>query len=1035
MNSVKLFLSVFLIYSAQVSILPQQKITSSTFGSIEARQIGPAVMSGRITAIDAGNKESRIIFVGSAGGGIWKSINGGASFKPVFDKYNQAIGCITIDQKNPQIIWAGTGECNMRNSVSVGDGIYKSDDGGDSWKRLGLENSEHISKIVIDPSISNIVYAAVPGALWSDSQDRGLYKTTDGGKTWLKILYVNEKTGCADIEVDPKEPNRIYASMWQFRRTPWSFTSGGEGSGLYKSEDGGKSWKHIDKQFSPDGLLGRICLAVAPTEPKNIYALVESNKTALYSSTDFGENWTKESATENATARPFYFSTLVVDPTDAKRIYRPTFNLSISVDGGKSFTEPNFEAGWVHSDHHALWVDPQNSSHLLLGTDGGVYLSLDRGYNWRFLNNLPVSQFYHVSYDNETPYNVTGGLQDNGSWCGPSRSADGIKNGDWKSVGGGDGFWAWRDKLDKDVFYSESQGGEIQKYNIITNEGKDIKPYPLTGEGKLRFNWNTPIQLSPTDPTVMYIGAQFLYKTTNRGNSWDRISPDLTTNDTNKQKQEESGGLSIDNSAAENHCTIFTICESPMNKNLIWAGTDDGNIQVTNNGGKKWDNVVSNIPGLPLHTWVSSIEASSFNENTAYATFDGHAFGDMKVYLFKTTDLGKTWRQITSPDFKGYAHKIKEDPINNNLLFLGTEFGLFISIDGGEDWAQFTSKLPNVAVRDIAIHPETNDLILATHGRGIYIIDDITPLRKLTKEILSSDAAILASGINYIDGPSYGVISMGTAGEFLGQNPSEEAPITYYLKDRALIGDVYIEIYDKDGKLLNKIAASKMKGINRVTWAMRMKPPKVATAVRITYGGFIGPMYPEGTYTVKLIKGDKTYTDKLVLSVDPKCIHSKEDRALQYKTSMKLYNLQEELAYLSEIIKRAGGQAAALADSVKKDDLKNSLKEFSGKLKDLSKTIIASKEGTGITGEEKLREKLSELYGGVVQYPGRPTDSQIERVKGLEDEFNKAIDTKDKIISDYLEKINFQLSAAGMKKLELYSRDQFVIDRDKEKGV
>jgi photosystem II stability/assembly factor-like uncharacterized protein len=1027
---------VLLIYSAQVSILPQQniKITSSTFGSIEARQLGPAAMSGRITAIDAVNKESRIIIVGSAGGGIWKSINGGASFKPVFEKYNQAIGCITIDQKNPQIIWSGTGECNMRNSVSVGDGIYKSEDGGDSWKKSGLENSEHISKIVIDPSNSNIVYAAVPGALWSDSQDRGLYKTTDGGKTWLKILYVNEKTGCADIEVDPKEPNRLYASTWQFRRTPWSFSSGGEGSGLYKSEDGGKSWKHIDKQFSPDGLLGRICLAVAPTEPKNIYAVVESKKTALYSSTDYGENWNKESATENAIARPFYFSTLVVDPTDAKRIYRPTFNLSISVDGGKSFTEPTFDAGWVHSDHHALWIDPLNSSHLLLGTDGGVYLSLDRGYNWRFLNNLPVSQFYHVSYDNDVPYNVMGGLQDNGSWVGPSRNANGIKNGDWKMIGWGDGFWAWRDKLDKDIFYSESQGGEIQRYNIKTNEGKGIKPYPLTGEGKLRFNWNTPIQMSPTDPTIMYMGAQFLYKTTNRGNTWMRISPDLTTNDAEKQKQEESGGLSIDNSAAENHCTVFSICESPKNKNLIWVGTDDGNIQVTKDGGKKWNNVVGNIPGLPPHTWVSSIEAGSFDENTAYATFDGHAFGDMKVYLFKTTDLGKTWVQITSPDIKGYAHKIKEDIVNKNLLFLGTEFGLYITIDGGANWAQFTGKLPNVAVRDIVVQPETNDLLLATHGRGIFIIDDITPIRNLTKDILASDAAILPSGTNYIDGPSYGS-SQSTAGEFIGQNPSEEAAITYYLKDRALVGDVYIEIYDKGGKLLNKIPATKRKGINQVTWSMRMKPPKVATAVRLAYGGLTGPMYPEGTYTVKLVKGDKVFTEKLVLAVDPKCIHSKEDRALQNETAMKLYNLQEELAYLSELIKRAGKEATAAADSVKKDDGKNNLKEFAGKLNDLSITLIASKEGTGITGEEKLREKLSALYGGVVGYPGRPTDSQLERVKGLEDEFKKAVDAKDKIINNYLEKINLQLTSSAMKKLELYSREQFVIDRDKEKGV
>ena len=1036
MKSLKLLLSLFLLLLVQPDIFSQQnvKITSSTFGSIEARQIGPAAMSGRITAIDAVDREPRIIYVGSAGGGIWKSVNGGASFKPVFDKYNQSIGCLVIDQKHPDTIWAGTGECNMRNSVSVGDGLYKSVDGGDNWKKVGLETSEHISRIVIDPSNSDVVYVSVPGALWSDSPDRGLYKTTDGGKNWTKTLYINEKTGCADVQVDPKEPYRIYASMWQFRRTPWSFSSGGEGSGLYKSEDNGKTWKHIDKQFSPDGLLGRICLAVAPTEPKNIYAMVESNKTALYSSTDYGENWKKESATENATARPFYFSVLVVDPTDAKRIYRPTFNLSISVDGGKSFTEPSFESGWVHSDHHAIWINPNNPSHLLLGSDGGVFLSLDKGYNWRFLNNLPVSQFYHVSYDNENPYNIMGGLQDNGSWFGPSKSPNGIKNADWKMIGGGDGFWAWRDRQNKDIFYSESQGGSIQRYNIQTNEGKEVKPYELTGEVKLRFNWNTPIQISPSDPKVMYIGAQYLYKTTNRGDSWARISPDLTTNDPQKQKQEESGGLSIDNSAAENHCTIFSICESPRNKKLIWVGTDDGNLQVTKDDGKNWTTVVNNVPGLPAHTWVSSIEASSFDENIAYATFDGHAFGDMKTYLYKTSDLGKTWKLLSSSDLKGYAHKIKEDIVNKNLLFLGTEFGLFASIDGGENWAQFTGKVPNVAIRDIAIQPNTSDLLLATHGRGIFIIDDITPIRNLTKEVLNSEAEILPSRTNYIDGPTYGS-AFGNAGEFIGQNPVEEAAITYYIKDRMLIGDVNIEIYDKDGKLLSKIPGTKRKGINRVTWPMRMKPPKVATAVRITYGGLFGPQYPEGTYTVKLIKGDKVFTQKMNIAVDPACIHSKEDRTLQFNSSLKLYNMQEDLAYLSEVINRINKDALALADAIKQDDLNKQLKEFSNKLTELSKTIIASKEGTGITGEEKIREKLSQLYSSIINFPGRPTDSQLQRVKGLEDEFNKAVITKDKIFTDYLGKINSKLTLSGSKKLEIYSKEQFATDRDKEKGI
>jgi photosystem II stability/assembly factor-like uncharacterized protein len=1008
-------------------------LNSSSFGSMNARQIGPAVMSGRITAIDAVDNDGRIMYVGGADGGVWKSITGGTLFKPIFDKYSQSIGAITIDQKNPDIVWVGTGESNMRNTVSVGTGIYKTLDGGDDWQKMGLDNTEHISKIVIDPDNDNIVYVAAPGPLWSNSEDRGLYKTADGGQTWEKILYVDEKTGCADIILDPRNPDIIYASMWEFRRKPWTFSSGGPGSGLFKSIDGGHSWNRIDKDFSEGGELGRICLAVSPSDPKLIYAIAESKNTGLFQSTDGGETWTRNnSASGNVTARPFYFSVLQVDPSDAKRIYRPAYSLSISDDGGQSFRQASFEGGWVHSDHHALWIDPKNPKHLYLGTDGGVYVSFDRGNNWLFLNTLPLSQYYHITFDYENPYNLYGGLQDNGSWMGPSKSPGGIRGRDWLPVGFGDGFCVMPDLTDKDIVYWEYQGGQIGRFSKKTNESKDIQPYPKEGEPKLRYNWNTPIYQSPNDKSVFYIGAQYLYRTSNKGDTWDKISPDLTTNDPEKEKQAESGGLSVDNSSAENHCTIYTICESGLDANLIWVGTDDGNIQVTENGGDKWTNVVANLPNLPKCTWCSSIEASRYDRNTAYATFDGHAFGDMKTYIFKTTDLGRTWRSLSTPDLKGYAHKIKEDIEDRDLLFLGTEMGLFVSIDGGYVWAQYTANVPDVAIRDINIQPQTNDLLLASHGRGILIVDDITPLRHINHEVLSQDAAFLPTRPNYLNIGEYSGNYPDEAGNFVGPNPTEDAVITYYLKERAIIGDFRIEVYNSEGKLIKTLEGSKRKGINRVTWDMRMKLPRVATGVRLDYGGFISPLVPEGNYTVKLIKGDKTYTTNLDLKVDPNSPYSKEERDAQYGTFIKLYNMEEDLAFFVDRINVAKTEAGALLKKENlSDELKQSLKSLTDTLEGLRKTLVATQGGTGITGEEQLREKLGDLYGSISSYNGKPTDSQMDRVKGLEYDFQKANESAENISKTHLEKVNAELQKAGMNKIELETREAW--DKKTEK--
>ena len=500
--------------SATVSY-SQTTVNSSTFGMMEARWLGPGTMSGRITAIEGVAQDGKTIYVGTAGGGIWKTTNAGASFKPIFDKYCQSIGAIAIDPKNPKIIYAATGESNMRNSVSIGDGIYKSTDAGENWTKLGLEKTEHIAKLVINPTNTNTIYAAVPGPLWSSSKERGLYKSTDGGKSFEKILFISEDAGCADVAVDPQHPDTVYASTWEFRRKPYAFNSGGNGSGFWKSTDGGKTWKEI-KNGLPAKPFGRIAFTVAPSAPQNLVAIVEANETGLYISADGGENWKKQSATFNVVSRPFYFSTIVIDPKDPKRVYRPALSFSYSSDGGYSFADASNEGGWVHSDHHALWINPNNTNQLYLGTDGGVYISLDKGATWSFVQSLPVGQFYHAAVDDRKPYNIYGGLQDNGSWTGPSAASGGVSNANWKSLNGGDGFWVQPDPNDIYTAYAESQGGNINRINLVNNKAVNIKPQQAPGDDKLRWNWNTPIVIGAANKKNLYSGSQYLYKSTDQ---------------------------------------------------------------------------------------------------------------------------------------------------------------------------------------------------------------------------------------------------------------------------------------------------------------------------------------------------------------------------------------------------------------------------------------------------------------------------------------------------------------------------------------
>ena len=953
------------------------KIDADTFGGLEARAIGPAAMSGRISAIDASPGDRLTVWVGSAGGGLWKSVDGGLAFKPVFDKYSQSIGAITVDPKNPKTVWVGTGETCVRNSVSVGDGLYKTTDGGESWQKVGLRDSERIAKIVIDPADSNTVLACATGHAFDSHSERGVFRTTDGGKTWEKTLFVNDDTGCSDLAIDPQDGRVVYAGLWQFRRKPYFFTSGGPGSGFYKSTDGGKTWRKVTKGL-PAGELGRIALSVSPARTSVIYATVEAKESAVYRSDDLGESWEKTSMSSSVLARPFYFSHLLADPKDWKRVYKPGFSLYLSEDGGKTFADIG---DGTHSDVHALWVDPRTTDHLIMGTDGGVYVSHDRGAKWRFVGSLPVSQFYHVSYDMEWPYNVYGGLQDNSTWYTPSRRPGPIQNKHWNSLTGGDGFWAFVDPDDPDVVYNESQGGNLFRIRKSTLEQKEIKPSPKAGEPKYRFNWNTPIHLSPNDKGTIYYAAQFLFRSKDRGDSWERISPDLTTNDPAKQKQMESGGLTTDNSTAENHCTIFVIAESPKNPDVIWVGTDDGNVQVTRDGGKTWTNVVGNIPGLPKNAWVSSVQAGPFDEGTTYATFDNHMVGDMKTYVFRTTDFGKTWEGLATAELKGYAHVVKEDVVNPDLLFLGTELGLFVSVDGGKQWSQFTGNLPNVAVRDIAIHPRDHDLILATHGRGVYIVDDVTPLRALTRDVVQKDVAFLASR------PAPLLLSanefvFADDSQFDGQNPPEAAMISYYLRKRHLVGDLKLEIYDEKGTLVSTLPGGKRRGVNRVAWPMRGPAPKMPKAADLVFGSLLGPRPPEGTYRVKMIKGKDTYESTVSLVPDPRSRATAEDRRLQRETVGKLHALLGQLTFTVERIADLRDQARARAEGLPKGDaLPKRLEAFADAMEARRAALVSTKESEGgISGDEKLREEMGTLYGNVNSYEGRPTESQVNRM-------------------------------------------------------
>jgi photosystem II stability/assembly factor-like uncharacterized protein len=1031
-----------LLATLSTSALPQAtqpaaaKVDSETISGLGARNIGSAAMSGRVSALVAVPEGNRLtIYVGAASGGLWKSVNGGTSYKPVFDKESvQSIGAVAIDPTNPKVIWVGTGESWTRNSVSVGNGIYRSVDGGDNWTNMGLGESERIAKILIDSTAPNTVYACVPGKLWSDSEDRGVYKTTNGGQSWTKILKgSNASTGCSMMSMDPKSSKTLFAGMWDFRRKGWTFRSGGDGenapsaSGLFKSTDGGATWNDLNASTAsglPTKPWGRIAVTVAPSNSNVVYAFIEAAppKNALYRSSDGGKTWEMRDRSQAMIWRPFYFANLIVDPKNENRIYKPDGPLVVSSDGGQSFSGITNGA---HGDFHDLWINPVNTDHIITGDDGGVWYSFDAGNKWWKGDNLPISQFYHVSIDNDRPYHVYGGLQDNSSWVGDSEYPGGITNSRWENMYGGDGFWMFVDPTDPQYIYAEYQGGEIARVNRKTHENRPIKPLPRYKEGKLRFNWNTPIHVSPTRNGTVYIGSQFLFRTKDFGQTWDRISPDLTTNDPVKQLQEQSGGVTVDNSAAETHTTIYAIAESPKNPSVVWAGTDDGNLQLTRDGGKTWTNVVGNIAGLPKSAWVSYLDAGHFDEGTVYATFDLHTFGDMRPYAYKSADYGKTWTPLIAAGspVRGYAHVIKEDLVNPNLLFLGTEFGLYASLDGGARFSRYKGgDFPSVAVRDLAIHPRDNDLVIATHGRGIWIIDDITPLRALTPQTLASEVVFVSARPTVQKIPAYGGWSNGDA-VFVGSNPPDAAVITYYLRKRHIFGDMKIEVLDAAGKLVGTVPSTKRRGLSRVTWSMRLKPPRVPPAASAAFGAAYGPRVLPGTYTVRMTKDNQVYTMPLTVVSDPRVTHSVADRQAQLALATRIVGLLGDMSFAVE---RMNAARSDLEDRVRKlpsgDALAQRLRDASASADVLRKKIVATKEGGMITGEERLRENLTDLYGAVIFYEGRPSQMQIERTDAIGRELADVVTAFDAWSAKDLAAVNAELGAKKLEPIVLITR-------------
>lgn len=796
---------------------------SALIGNLNPRNLGPTTMGGRITALAVYEKEPRIFYIGTAAGGVWKTENLGLTTTPIFqNEAASSIGALALSQKDPNLLWVATGEGVSRNSSSWGAGLYKSTDGGKTFTYMGLKECRHFHRIIIDPKNNDIVYAAGLGDLWGYNEDRGLYKTTDGGKTWNKIWYLDEKTGVSELIMNPKNPNELLMGAYEKKRFAYDWISGGPGSGMYKTKDGGKTWKKITKGL-PTGTIGRIGMDYFHKDPKHVVAVMDTRNFAtdqrdsgLWISKDGGESWAKQS---NTNPRPFYFSIPKWDPQDVNRIYVPHTSTSVSDDQGKTFR--NFGES-VHVDHHAYWINPNDNNMIIIGEDGGVAVSVDRGGAWKHVNTMPIGQFYAVAYDMRKPYWVYGGLQDNGTWATPTQTDQGgVTFFHSYTYAGGDGFHVATDPNDWSTAYGESQQGGIVRQDLKAGGGRSIRPNTNNTIGlaqgeRIRWNWSTPFILSPFNSQTMYLGGNRLFKSVNRGDNWRVISPDLTTNDTTKTTGVGRQSVSPEATGAENHCTIITVNESERKQGLLWVGTDDGNVWVSEDDGQKWTDVTANFTDVPKNTWVSRVMPSRFDANRAYVTFDGHRNNDYKAYVYMTEDLGKTWKKITNGIPEESVYVIREGLRNPDLLFTGTEFAMYVSFDRGQSWEKFAPGLfPTVRVDDFVMHPRDGDLIIGTHGRSIYIVpysglEDMTPENREKDMFLSKPTPVYNFG--RVNGRQW-----DGDGIYMSTNTQPGTTIFYYLKETTT-ADVTVTIADAAGAVVRTFTGSKNAGLNTVYW-------------------------------------------------------------------------------------------------------------------------------------------------------------------------------------------------------------------------
>ena len=1007
----------FLLAFAASAGLYAATIDSGLFSRLEYRSIGPTSMGGRICDVAGKPGDISTVYAASCSGGLWKTVNGGVTWKPIFE--NQAvlsIGAIAIDPKNPDVIWVGTGEANARNSVSFGNGVYKSLDGGKTWRHMGLPDSRSISRVAINPLNTNIVYVAALGHNSGPNEERGIFMTTDGGETWTKCFYIDAEHGASDMDINPVNPNIVYAAMWRFERRPWKFISGSDKTGIYRSSDGGKTWKRLTEGLTSKW--GRVGVRVAPGNPNVVYVIAESNEGTLYRSDDGGDHFKMVTKDPKVVGRGVYYGHLQVDPTDENRVFAIAMSLFSSIDGGHNWKRI---AGKTHGDYHAVWVDPKNPSRIWIGEDGGLAVSYDRAETWEFVNNIPLGQFYQIMADNRQPfYYLFGGLQDNGTHSGPSRNRKtGIGFDDWSMVSWGDGFHVINHPDDPDLYLSENQGGGIVRTNMKTGDQQDVSPQPRRNDGgpvnelKYRFNWNAPIVASPHDKNTVYFGSNVVFKSTDFGKTWGSISGDLTTND--PAKIASVGTVWIENTTAEYHCTVIRIAESPVKAGTLWAGTDDGNLQVTTDGGGHWSNVVGNVPGVPKFAEIASIAPSRTAAATAYVAFEHHWFDDLHPYIYKTTDNGATWKNISGNlPSNAYVWVVREDPKNSNLLYAGTELGLYVSYNGGVNWLQLHLKnMPPVAVRDLMIHPRENDLILGTHGRSIWILDDATAIQQMNDAVLSQPVTLFDTrpGLRFTQYRQSGY-GLGDK-KFQGPNPPPGSPITYYLRDKT--DGLKLEVLDAASKVIRTIAkAPADAGLNRIYWDMRYDAPRARhenagdddeSEFR---GPPRGPQAMPGRYTVRLTAGGVTVQKPIEVKADG----AVADLKAQFEYGLKLRDLQSSTNDALKSLDSVRDQINTVSRTVSPEaakDLINALKERLQQVASIEDKLARPANIPGYSMGPRLIDRLSQLAGGLENTLNGPTGPQRDHYKELLGEFNREVDRVNKLLSDGVPQMNEML--------------------------